>query len=138
MQIRASAEDYLETILLLSKKTGAVRSIDIVNDMGFTKPSVSVAMKKLRSSAMIMVDNDGYITLTKKGEKAAEKVYERHSTLYDWLVSLGVDEKTAAGDACRIEHVLSEDTFLAIKKMFERLARKSKGNQNCSKTTNNG
>lgn len=120
MNIHTSAEDYLETILLLSKKTGAVRSIDIVNDMGFSKPSVSVAMKKLREREMIVMDSDGLIRLTEKGEKAAEKVYERHSTLYDWLVSIGVEEKQAAADACRMEHVLSEDTFAAIKSLHEK------------------
>ncbi len=119
MNIHTSAEDYLETILLLSKKTGAVRSIDIVNDMGFSKPSVSVAMKKLRAGSMILMDSDGFITLTEKGERAAEQVYERHSTLYDWLTSIGVDEKQAAADACRMEHILSEDSFLAIKKLYE-------------------
>ena len=122
MQNRASAEDYLETILLLSKKSGAVRSIDIVNDMGFTKPSVSVAMKKLRENEMISVDGDGHITLTEKGEHAAQEVYERHSTIFGWLVSLGINERVAAADACRIEHVLSEDTFLAIKKLYEESA----------------
>jgi Mn-dependent DtxR family transcriptional regulator len=111
MNIHTSAEDYLETILLLSKKIGAVRSIDIVNDMGFSKPSVSVGMKKLREGEMITMDGDGYITLTEKGVQAAEQVYERHSTLYDWLVSIGVDEKQAAANACRVEHVLSEDAF---------------------------
>jgi Mn-dependent DtxR family transcriptional regulator len=119
MQIRASAEDYLETILLLSKKTGNVRSIDIVNDMGFSKPSVSVAMKKLREDRMIVMDSDGFITLTAKGEKAAAQVYERHSVLFDWLVSIGLGEKTAAADACRMEHVISKDAFLAIKRVFE-------------------
>ena len=128
MQIRASAEDYLETILLLSKKTGAVRSIDIVNDMGFSKPSVSVAMKKLRQNEMIEIDTDGYITLTEKGEQTAEEVYERHSTLYDWLVSLGVNETIAAADACRIEHVLSEDTFAAIKKLHIESKNEQKNN----------
>jgi diguanylate cyclase (GGDEF)-like protein len=120
MNIHASAEDYLETILLLSKKTGAVRSIDIVNDMGFSKPSVSVAMKKLRESEMILMDNDGFISLTPKGESAAEKVYQRHSTLYDWLAGIGVEEKQAAADACRMEHVLSEDTFAAIKALNDK------------------
>ncbi len=120
MNIHTSAEDYLETILLLSKKTGAVRSIDIVNDMGFSKPSVSVAMKKLRAGSMILMDSDGFITLTEKGERAAEQVYERHSTLYDWLTSIGVDEKQAAADACRMEHVLSEDAFAAIKGLHEK------------------
>ncbi len=117
MEIRSSAEDYLETIYLLSKKTGAVRSIDIVEEMGFSRPSVSVAMKKLREKELIHMDGDGYITLTEKGVQAAEKVYDRHSTLYDWLISIGVSKRIAAADACRMEHVLSEDTFLAIKKL---------------------
>ncbi len=117
MQVRASAEDYLETILLLSKKTGMVRSIDIVNDMGFSKPSVSVAMKKLREDGMIGMDSGGYITLTGKGEQAAERVYERHSALYDWLVSIGVPPPSAAADACRMEHIISDDTFQAIRRL---------------------
>jgi len=119
MQVRSSAEDYLETILLLSKKTGAVRSIDIVEEMGFSKPSVSVAMKKLRENEMISVDGEGFITLTRKGEEAAEQVYERHSTLYDWLIGIGISAKTAAADACRMEHILSEETFEGIKKLLE-------------------
>ncbi|MDR3344149.1 MAG: metal-dependent transcriptional regulator [Oscillospiraceae bacterium] len=119
MQIRPSAEDYLETILLLSKKTGTVHSIDIAEEMGFSKPSVSVAMKKLRENKLIHMDADGCITLTDNGEQAAEQVYERHSTLYDWLVSIGINPKTAAADACRMEHILSEETFEGIKRMFE-------------------
>ncbi len=120
MQVRSSAEDYLETILLLSQKTGTVRSIDIVEEMGFSKPSVSVAMKKLREGELIHMNTDGYITLTEKGEEVAKQVYGRHSTLYDWLVSIGVGEKTAAGDACRMEHILSEEAFQAIKNQFEK------------------
>ncbi|MDR3208137.1 MAG: metal-dependent transcriptional regulator [Oscillospiraceae bacterium] len=119
MQIRASAEDYLETILLLSKKTGAVRSIDIVGEMGFSKPSVSVAMKKLRENELIRMDTDGYITLTPRGEEVAERVYERHALLYDWLVSIGVSEKIAAADACRMEHILSGETFEAVRQAYE-------------------
>lgn len=119
MQIRASAEDYLETILVLSKRMNSVRSIDIVEEMGFSKASVSVAMKKLREDELIKMDPDGYITLTKKGEKAANQVYDRHSTLCDWLVSIGVNKKTAAEDACRMEHILSEETFEAIKKTYK-------------------
>jgi Mn-dependent DtxR family transcriptional regulator len=122
MNIHTSAEDYLETILLLSKKTGAVRSIDIVNDMGFSKPSVSVAMKKLRERGMILMDADGLISLTPEGERAAEEVYRRHSTLCDWLVSIGVEETQAAADACRMEHVLSEDAFAAIVALHEKNA----------------
>lgn len=120
MQIRSSAEDYLETILLLTKKTGAVRSIDIVEEMGFSKPSVSVAMKKLRDDELINMGVDGYITLTEKGEEAANHVYERHSTLYEWLVSIGVKDKIAAKDACRMEHILSNEAFEAIKKQHEK------------------
>jgi len=119
MQIRSSAEDYLETILLLSKKTGTVRSKDIVDEMGFSKPSVSIAMKKLRNDDLILMDGDGHITLTEKGELAARQVYERHSMLYDWLISIGVKESVAAADACRIEHILSEEAFSAIKRVFE-------------------
>lgn len=120
MKIRPSAEDYLETILLLSKQTGAVRSIDIVDEMGFSKPSVSVAMKKLREDGLITMDNDSHISLTENGEAAAQRVYERHSTLFDWLVSIGVSEEVAAADACRMEHILSESTFEAIKNLHEK------------------
>jgi Mn-dependent DtxR family transcriptional regulator len=126
MQIRTSAEDYLETILLLSKKGGAVRSIDIANDTGFSKPSVSIAMKKLRDSEMIVMDGGGRITLTKKGGRAARQVYERHSAIYDWLVSIGVSDKIAAMDACRMEHLLSDETFEAIKRQLERGAKAPK------------
>lgn len=115
MSIRASAEDYLETILLLTRKAGAVRSVDIGEEMGFSRPSVSIAMKKLREDGMIQVDQDNYITLTREGEAVAERVYARHETLYDWLVSLGVGEKTAAADACRMEHILSEESYQAIR-----------------------
>jgi Mn-dependent DtxR family transcriptional regulator len=117
MQIRASAEDYLETILLLTKKTGLVRSKNIVDEMGFSKPSVSVAMKKLREQELILMDDDGFITLTEKGVQLATQVYERHSTLYDWLVNIGVGEQTAAADACRMEHIISEETFERIKEL---------------------
>jgi Mn-dependent DtxR family transcriptional regulator len=117
MQIRTSAEDYLETILLLSKKSGAVRSIDIAGETGYSRPSVSVAVKKLREGGLIKVDSDGFITLTTTGLEAAEKVYERHSVIYEWLVSSGVNEKAAAIDACRMEHVISNETFSVIKKL---------------------
>ena len=116
MQIRPSAEDYLETILLLSKKKGAVRSVDIGDEMGFSRPSVSVALKKLREDGLAAMDADGFITLTEKGEAAASQVYDRHSTLFDWLLALGVSETAAATDACRMEHVLSEESFAAIRR----------------------
>lgn len=116
MKIRASAENYLETILILSHRIGAVRSIDIVNELGFSKPSVSIAMKNLREDECIAMDADGYITLTDKGRSIAETIYERHTSLSDWLVFLGVDRNTAVEDACRIEHVISAESFEAIKK----------------------
>lgn len=117
MKIQESAENYLETILILKNKNGAVRSIDIANELGFSKPSVSVAMKNLRENGYIEVDSSGYITLLDSGRQIAEKIYERHTTLSKWLVSLGVDAKTAADDACRIEHIISSESFEAIKKI---------------------
>ncbi|WP_377074438.1 metal-dependent transcriptional regulator [Ruminococcus bicirculans (ex Wegman et al. 2014)] len=118
MQIRESAENYLETILILSQRKGKgeVRSIDIVNELDFSKPSVSVAMKNLRENGYITVDKDGYIRLTDKGLEIAEKMYERHTLLSQWLIKLGVDEKVAVEDACRMEHVISAESFAAIKK----------------------
>lgn len=118
MQIRESAENYLETILILSQRKGKgeVRSIDIVNELEFSKPSVSVAMKNLREDGYITVDKDGYIRLTDKGLEIAEKMYERHTLLSQWLIKLGVDEKVAVEDACRMEHVISAESFAAIKK----------------------
>ena len=116
MQIKESAEDYLEKILILSNKNSLVRSIDIVNYMKLSKPSVSVAMKKLRENGYILMDNDGYITLTEEGKKIAEKIYERHMFITKWLQDLGVPEEIASSDACKIEHVLSVETFDAIKK----------------------
>ena len=119
MQIKESAEDYLEKILILSNKNSLVRSIDIVNYMKLSKPSVSVAMKKLRENGYILMDNDGYITLTEEGKKIAEKIYERHMFITKWLQDLGVPEEIASSDACKIEHVLSEETFDAIKEKYK-------------------
>jgi Mn-dependent DtxR family transcriptional regulator len=116
MKIQASAENYLETIYVLKRRIGAVRSIDIVNELGYSKPSISVAMKNLRENGCIEMDSDGYIRLTEKGAAVAEKMYERHTLFSRWLVSLGVDEKIAGEDACRIEHVISEESFAAIKR----------------------
>ena len=109
-----SAENYLETILMLSKN-GNVRSVDISAELEFSKPSVSIAMKKLRLDGYIEIDQNGYITLTDSGLSIAESMYERHTILSDWLISIGVDKQTALDDACKIEHVISEDSFLAIK-----------------------
>lgn len=113
-----SMEDYLETILLLYQKNGHVRSIDIANELNFTKASVSVAMKSLREKNLITMEETGYINLTKEGLERAESVLERHTFLSNWLIRLGVSEKTATEDACRIEHDISEETFEILKKHF--------------------
>lgn len=115
MKIQESAENYLETILILSRKNPYVRSIDIVNELAFSKPSVSVAMKNLRENGYILMDDQGHITLSSMGREIAETMYERHTMLSQWLMYLGVDEQTAAEDACRIEHVVSAESFRAIK-----------------------
>lgn len=115
MKIQESAENYLETILILQHKKGSVRSIDIANELDFAKPSVSVAMKNLRENGYILTDSSGLITLTDKGRTIAETMYERHTMISDWLVALGVSPKTAVEDACRIEHVISAESFQAIK-----------------------
>ena len=114
--LQESSENYLETILILSRHSGRVRSVDIANELDFTRPSVSIAMKKLRENGLIEVNFEGFITLTDEGRNVAESIYERHMIISDWLISLGVDEKTARYDACRIEHVISKQSFLAIKK----------------------
>ncbi len=114
-----SVENYLETILTLNKTRGSVRSIDIVNDTGYKKSSISVAMKKLRSLGYIEMDNDGYIALTETGLATAEAVYQKHRYLKDFFMALGVSEKTAISDACKIEHEISEETFYCIKEYFE-------------------
>ena len=116
MKIQESAENYLETILILRQRIGAVRSIDIVNELEFSKPSVSVAKKNLRENGYIEMDTEGYITLTDKGRAIAETIYERHTLISRWLITLGVNPKTAVEDACRIEHVISRESFDAIKR----------------------
>ena len=123
MKIQESAENYLETILMISERKPQVRSIDIVNELEFSKPSVSIAMKNLRENGYILMDKDGYITLTEAGRKIAETMYERHKFLSRWLIQLGVDDKTAVSDACRIEHVISAVSFKAIKQYVEKDAR---------------
>ena len=121
MNIRQSAEDYLETILILHERKGSVRSIDIANEMGFSKPSVSVAMKNLRENGYIQVDESGHITLTQMGYDVADKIYERHKVVSEYFVLMDVDPETAAQDACKIEHILSNDSFQAIKGQYEKL-----------------
>lgn len=115
MKIQESAENYLETILIIHNRQGNVRSIDIANELGFSKPSVSVAMKNLRTNGYIEVDKDGFITLLDKGREIADKIYERHTLLSTWLVRMGVSTEVAAEDACRIEHVISAETFERLK-----------------------
>ena len=115
MKIQESAENYLETILILKHRIGNVRSIDIANELSFSKPSVSIAMKNLRENGYIEVDQHGFIVLTDKGNKIAEMIYERHTLLSDWLQALGVPPAIAVEDACRIEHVISAESFEAIK-----------------------
>ena len=115
MEIHESAEDYLETILMLKEQRGLVRSIDIVNETGYTKPSISIAMKHLRENGYITMDDDCYITLTEAGMEVAQRIYTRHKLLTKFLINLGVSEKTAAADACKIEHDLSDETFEKMK-----------------------
>lgn len=120
MKLYESAENYLETILVLSKKSSFVRSIDIANALNFSKPSVSVAMKKLSKGKYIDISKDGAITLTPEGLKIAERIYDRHVFLTNWLISIGVDENVASEDACRMEHIISQQTIEALKKHYEK------------------
>ena len=115
MKIQESAENYLETILVLQRRKGAVRSVDIANELEFSKPSVSIAMRNLRENGYIRVDENGFITLLPAGQEIAERIYERHTLLSGWLIALGVSPEVAAEDACRIEHVISSESFAAIK-----------------------
>ena len=116
MHLQESGEMYLETILILSRTKGQVRSIDIVDYMSFSKPSVSRAVGLLKSGGYILVDPEGYITLTDAGREVAEKIYERHTTLTELLTRLGVDPDVAAEDACRLAHTISDDSFEALKR----------------------
>ena len=115
MNIYQSAEDYLETILILRERQGVVRSIDIVHELDFSKPSVSVAMKRLRENGYIEMNADGFITLLPPGEEIAQRIYDRHKLLTQVLTDLGVDPKVAVADACRVEHVLSDESFDKIR-----------------------
>jgi Mn-dependent DtxR family transcriptional regulator len=120
MHLQESGEMYLETILILSKK-GSVRSLDIAEEMGFSKPSVSRAVGLLKNGGFIEVDKSGFITLTADGRQLAEKIYERHNVLTKFFEKLGVNTETAADDACKIEHDISDESFEAIKKYIDRL-----------------
>lgn len=119
MNIHESAEDYLESILVLCKQHGFARSVDIAARLGVSKPSVSFAMKKLRENSYILMGDDNRITLTEAGEAIAQRVFERHDLLCNMLIRLGVSEETARADACKIEHDLSDETFDAIRKHLE-------------------
>lgn len=119
MTMNESAENYLETILILGNSLPVVRSVDIANELGFKKSSVSVAMKNLRENHYITVSDSGFITLTESGREIAEMIYERHTLLSSWLEKLGVNPETAAKDACKMEHVISKESFDAIKKYIQ-------------------
>ena len=119
MKIHESAEDYLEMILMLSESKGEVRSVDIAAGLGVTKPSVSFAMKQLRENGYILMDKDSLITLTDAGMEVAQRIYTRHKVLTQYLLELGVDEETARQDACRIEHVISEESMTTIRNFLE-------------------
>lgn len=118
MRLQESGEMYLETIFVLSKKIGQVRSLDVAEHMGFSKPSVSRAVGLLKKGEYITVDKDGFLSLTPIGQEIAENIYERHTILTQYLVNLGVNPDTASQDACKMEHVLSSETFEAIKKQI--------------------
>lgn len=121
MQIHESAEDYLEQILMLREKKGVVRSIDIANSMGYSKPSISIAMKHLRENGYVVMNEDNYISLTEKGSEIANRIYNRHRTLTRLLVKLGVPEDLAEKDACKVEHDLSPESYDALKQHLETL-----------------
>ena len=118
MAIHESGEDYLEAILMIKERNGNVRSIDVAHELSFSKPSVSVAMKNLKVNNYITVDENGYINLTETGQEIADKIYERHKFLTNWLTSIGVDPEVAAEDACKMEHAISSESFKAIKKFI--------------------
>ena len=121
MIIKESAENYLEAIYKIKNEKGCVRSIDIANDLGVSKPSVSVAMKNFRSDGYITVDENGYLDLTKKGEEIAKSVYERHEVIAKALMAMGVCEATAYEDSCRIEHCISQESFDKLKEFLEKI-----------------
>ena len=117
--MQESPEDYLEAIYMLSLKQQEVRSIDIARHLGYSKPSVSVAMKRLRENGFVLMDDNGFLTLTPEGRAIATRVYERHEVISRYLISIGINEETAQKDACRMEHVISEETFQKIKELYK-------------------
>ncbi len=119
LKLQESGENYLEAILVLEKRNGIARSIDVANELGFSKPSVSRAVSILKDAGFVEIGSINQLLLTESGRSIAEKIYDRHCTLREYLVSIGVSEEIAADDACRIEHVISDETFNCIKKMFD-------------------
>ena len=124
MELHESGEMYLETILVLKNRLGLVRSIDIANEMGFSKPTISVAMKKYREDGLVSMDDQGFINLTEEGRDIAQKIYERHQVISHVLMALGVSEKHSTEDACKMEHDISDETFAVLKKEYARLLQK--------------
>lgn len=120
MDLHESGEMYLETILVLKKRNGSARSIDVANALNYSKPSVSRAMKLLKESQLVVIDGKGYIDFTEQGRKIAESVYSRHVTLTDFLVGIGVEAEQAENDACRIEHIISEETYQCLKDFMKK------------------
>ena len=116
--MRESGEMYLETLLVMGKRNGNIRSIDLAKEMGFSKPTISQQVKKFRSEGYIDVDGEGYLTLTEKGKEIAEKIYERHNVISEIFLALGVSEQTAREDACRIEHYISDETYNKMKEPY--------------------
>ncbi len=123
MHQNESAENYLESILILSKRLPVVRSVDIAEELNISKPSVSVAMKKLRENECILVSKAGFITLTEKGKTIAASIYERHTFFSEWLISMGIPEETAVADACRMEHDISPESFAAMKQFIKKYSK---------------
>ncbi len=129
MEIHESGEDYLETILMLENRMGYVRAIDIATEMGYSKPTISIAMRRLRESGYIDVDQRRDIHLTPTGREVAERIYERHILLTDMLMSIGVDRETATHEACKIEHDISADTFSKIRDLYEKYKKPDKSEE---------
>ncbi len=124
MEIHEASEMYLETILILKNRLGLVKSVDIAREMDYSKPTISIAMKKFKENGYITIDEEGFISMTDKGREIAERIYERHQVLSHLLEEMGVSEKNAVADACKMEHDLSDETFECLKKQYMRLKKK--------------
>ena len=124
MEIHEAAEMYLETILVLKNRLGLVKSVDVAREMDYSKPTISIAMKKFKDNGYITIDNEGFIAMTEKGREIAERIYERHQVLSHLLEEMGVSKENAVADACKMEHDLSEETFECLKKQYMKLKKK--------------